>query len=321
MRKVAAKSALSGMLTSVADVLFLMVICLLTLGGMLAILTRLEQPVAAGAGPAPPPPAEVSLAQLRRQQQDLQADRGELSAQLRSGEAQAERRQEEARKLRDRLEQEAREKQELERAVALLRQEKDGLEKRLRDATQREADLREMEEIVGHRNKRIQQLEEEKAAAVAKLDGLQGELARRMEDIKREYDKSTTGLRWISLEGVDPRHCYFVLLYEGKIHPADSFRWTNLVVYQVARPQGRGLTLREAMGPGSVLSRKAGDAAWKEKGGYFMLVVARDSIKTFQALRQFLLDKGAKVGWEPHLLDEREIRFSSGGIETGPQSR
>lgn len=313
MDTAAGRSPLSSMLTSVLDLLFLMVICLLTLGGMLSALHRLEpEPAEAAAREPSLLELERTLDELR-QRYDTRSDEMHKAARA----AAAERQRQE--NVKRELESASQEQMRLELLIAALRKQVAELEEQVAAKRANEEALREMDELLGERDRGLRELGEERTRLVHQLDSLQSRLhdLRDRADKKNEQDKRG-GVRWVRHD--KQLDAYAVMLTGGAVFPFEpEFVEVErpIPTHQTYRPKGRGLTLAEAVKSGSPVMREVGTASFR-KTRYVLLLVDADSFGTYRALRTHLRNRGVRVGWEPLL--EPAVHVGPGGREApGPQ--
>lgn len=303
MAKGTASSPLSNMMTSVLDLLFLMVISLFTLGGMLSLLQRMEPSQTPQSGAALP------LSELAGQAADLAEEVQQ------AGEMNIDRQVD---PLKRQLAADQTEEEERRKQLDALTRQRTALEARIRAERPKEKDLQELNEALAGRGSELSKLEADRRRLRSERDRLLGRLTNIQMELDSKYKKG--GVAWESPP--PPGERYDVLLSEGVVFPLERefftvqrLSETSLLIW----PSRKGLTLHDALAKGSPLMKKIADSSFRSNG-WVCFLVNPDSFSTFRALRDAVEARGVPVAWEP--FEGTRIPMSDeGGRSPAPQRR
>jgi hypothetical protein len=298
-----------GMLTSVTDLLFLMVIALLTIGALVSAMQPAEPELPLPADrPEEGAPEVPAFDELLAQKDRLVRNRDNLAARTPSdwdrrqrAEAVAAERQE--------LESTQSKKAELEQSERELRQKVEENEKEVESYSEQKEELEDILEVAGDRGRTT------------------AELRKRMEELEQKWrsilnpppdpagEAATIGdVVWVN-DAARIAERFGVLLHDGKVLPIISDYFTGMPTNtgQTIWPIREGLSTHDAMRVNSALMREVTRPGFKDTCMVVMLVNP-DSFAAFRALRKHLATRGIRVGWEP--LEGNRIQLADKGGRT-----
>lgn len=296
------------MMTSVLDLSFLVVISLMTLGGMLSLMQRFHEPADGAAAPLP---------DLRAARDDWGRQVSALEYALDAARRAAWAAQRAATDAESEIATATREQARVEALLLALRAQQADLERRLAEQQAQEADWQTLLEVLGERGAERRTLEQTQRELVHRVGRLQERLTALQDQTERTAPAG--GGEWVQrAEGrrID------VLVARGAVFPIEAqnryIEVMRMADGVLVKPSGPGLTVEQALTPGSALLVELG----RQPGGqkpWVLCIVDPDSFAAFRALRQGLAARRTAVGWEP--TTQGGALFGPGGREVGPHGR
>lgn len=276
-----------SILTSVVDLMFLLIIAFLAVG----VFVRSLEPPTPGqpgktqvsgtkpASPGPPPSPE----QTQKVQDMLAMDQQKAEA--------------------------------MAQQVASLTAEISHLKEQLAAVGQREKELKDLAAELAGRNTGLHQLEQEKAEYTRKLAEVQAALATAGKDTYT----FASGAPLVNRSRTAQKSSD-VMLSEGKVIPIATPYYTGKRQADnslLAWPVQAGLSIQDALQPDSPLMKEINTAEFRKEGRVRLFVNA-DSFATFRALRDALVRDGIDYGWEP--VEGPRLRFGTNGADVPSQT-
>lgn len=307
------------MLTSVIDLLFLMVIALLTIG----VLVSAVQPAVDAPDAALVPGSEqlregsaggaIAIEELIGEHDSLLKKRDDLASSAPSEEG-VERQREMTEATRSELKLSQDEKIAVEESVRELQARVDEKEMAAKEASKEVTTLDDLEEIAKNRRKQNAELEEDLERERIRWVSLQAQAA-------RKANKPRIVVKGVVWEKRDPavKQVYYVLLSKGRVFPLEESGFVKETRYSdgvVKEAVGAGLTPEDVLKPRSIVMRSI-DVPLFRATGKVVFVVNPDSFATFRVLRDHLKSRGIRVAWSP--FEGTEVSFGSGGRNPGDQ--
>lgn len=308
-------SGVGGSLTPVFDLLFILTIAFIGVGIFLASTLRLEVGVTAMKQHVAEARAVEELDQEKLLSLNPLRDRlakeleilEQESTPLDVPQSDIDRRHGEVAKLKARLASVNDVASRLEREIARLRQQLAAAEDEAEHAAHSAMHQKALEEF--------KQLEAQRVRYQNRLAKIQAELARAQADAP-----TFTGAAMVRPDR-QAEKTELLLLSKGRVLPfPEYFSQESDFFSTTARPSREGLTIEEALKPGSIVMKKVAKADFKRRGRA-VLLVNPDSFATFRALRDSLVEQGIDYGWEP--WEDATIVFSGQGrnVESQGASR